>query len=271
MIQRITIAHKLNQCCKVKHFILACELDRNQDPAYCLYLCATLKLYDSNKYGVQVFGCRKKMSAIAILEYSGAEQLFKTMSQQAQAGREEWHAHHILVTYFSCFGSIQLAKTLIDQRLFEMFPLPYLKSRNAVRQKCHLLVPQALLFCLALIFCDARLLWRAQQLFSSFESSLQILTGTRRQGSPRAGCWPARFRSSRPLTGIGRPSSAFQFWGVQIRAGLVTLSFYLPQWPMSLYLARDYDQHLRSSLCVLWRFWTHGLHCRMYVEGNNVL
>ncbi len=39
---------------------------------------------------MQVFGCRKKMSAIAILDYAGAEALFKQMEQHAEEGRREW-------------------------------------------------------------------------------------------------------------------------------------------------------------------------------------
>ena len=36
---------------------------------------------------VQVFGCRKKMSAIAIMDYSGADELFKQMLALAAAGQ----------------------------------------------------------------------------------------------------------------------------------------------------------------------------------------
>ena len=43
---------------------------------------------------LQVFGCRKKMSAIAILDYSGAEGLFKEMEKLAEQGRQEWESHH---------------------------------------------------------------------------------------------------------------------------------------------------------------------------------
>ena len=42
----------------------------------------------------QVFGCRKKMSAIAILDYSGAEAMFKQMEQHAEEGRKEWAINH---------------------------------------------------------------------------------------------------------------------------------------------------------------------------------
>ena len=43
---------------------------------------------------VQVFGCRKKMSAIAILDYAGAEALFKQMEQHAEEGRKEWELNN---------------------------------------------------------------------------------------------------------------------------------------------------------------------------------
>ena len=43
---------------------------------------------------MQVFGCRKKMSAIAILDYSGAEGLFKEMGQLAAQGRNDWQEHN---------------------------------------------------------------------------------------------------------------------------------------------------------------------------------
>ena len=43
---------------------------------------------------VQVFGCRKKMSAIAILDSSGAEELYRQMQQLAVQGRMEWQQHH---------------------------------------------------------------------------------------------------------------------------------------------------------------------------------
>jgi len=42
---------------------------------------------------LQIFGCRKKMSAIAILDHSGAEDLYKEMEQLAQDGRKEWEAY----------------------------------------------------------------------------------------------------------------------------------------------------------------------------------
>ncbi|KAK9830930.1 hypothetical protein WJX81_007062 [Elliptochloris bilobata] len=40
----------------------------------------------------QVFGCRKKMSAIAILDTSGAEHLLRTIETLAAQGCAEWHA-----------------------------------------------------------------------------------------------------------------------------------------------------------------------------------
>lgn len=43
---------------------------------------------------LQVFGCRKKMSAIAVLDFSGAEQLYAQMQQLAAQGRAEWLQHH---------------------------------------------------------------------------------------------------------------------------------------------------------------------------------
>ena len=39
---------------------------------------------------MQVFGCRKKMSAIAVLDYSSAEAMHKRMTLLAAAGREDW-------------------------------------------------------------------------------------------------------------------------------------------------------------------------------------
>ena len=36
---------------------------------------------------MQVFGCRKKMSSIAILDYGGANELYARMQQLAQQGR----------------------------------------------------------------------------------------------------------------------------------------------------------------------------------------
>ena len=42
---------------------------------------------------VQVFGCRKKMSAIAILDFGGANELFHQMSVLAQQGRLDYQAH----------------------------------------------------------------------------------------------------------------------------------------------------------------------------------
>ena len=36
---------------------------------------------------LQVFGCRKKMSSIAILDYGGANELYARMQQLAQQGR----------------------------------------------------------------------------------------------------------------------------------------------------------------------------------------
>ena len=43
---------------------------------------------------MQVFGCRKKMSAIAILEYGGANELFTQMSALAQKGREDYQLYY---------------------------------------------------------------------------------------------------------------------------------------------------------------------------------
>ena len=42
---------------------------------------------------MQVFGCRKKMSAIAVLDYGGANELFKQMSALAQKGREDYQLY----------------------------------------------------------------------------------------------------------------------------------------------------------------------------------
>lgn len=42
----------------------------------------------------QMFGCRKKMSAIAILDYSGAEAIYHHMEALAQQGRTAWLAHN---------------------------------------------------------------------------------------------------------------------------------------------------------------------------------
>eukprot|EP01024_Parvocaulis_polyphysoides_P053825 TRINITY_DN5389_c1_g3_i2.p1 TRINITY_DN5389_c1_g3~~TRINITY_DN5389_c1_g3_i2.p1 ORF type:complete len:317 (+),score=37.21 TRINITY_DN5389_c1_g3_i2:1015-1965(+) len=42
----------------------------------------------------QVFGSRKKMSAIAILDYSGAQELYSKMKQMAQQGRLQWLQHN---------------------------------------------------------------------------------------------------------------------------------------------------------------------------------
>lgn len=41
----------------------------------------------------QVFGCRKKMSAIAILEYGGANELFNQMSALAKKGQEDYQLY----------------------------------------------------------------------------------------------------------------------------------------------------------------------------------
>lgn len=58
----------------------------------------------------QVFGCRKKMSAIAILDYAGAETLFRQMEQHAEQGRREWEINHKEVSLLSAFTeSRQLA------------------------------------------------------------------------------------------------------------------------------------------------------------------
>ena len=43
---------------------------------------------------LQMFGCRKKMSAIAILDYSGAEAVYHHMESLAQEGRQSWVTHH---------------------------------------------------------------------------------------------------------------------------------------------------------------------------------
>lgn len=43
---------------------------------------------------MQVFGCRKKMSAIAILDYGGANELFNQMSALAQKGREDYQLYY---------------------------------------------------------------------------------------------------------------------------------------------------------------------------------
>lgn len=40
-----------------------------------------------------MFGCRKKMSAIAVLDYSSAEGMHKRMTLLAAAGREDWQQH----------------------------------------------------------------------------------------------------------------------------------------------------------------------------------
>ncbi|BDA49260.1 probable selenocysteine insertion sequence-binding protein 2-like at C-terminar half [Coccomyxa sp. Obi] len=42
----------------------------------------------------QMFGCRKKMSAIAILDYSGAEAIYHHMEALAQQGRAAWLSHN---------------------------------------------------------------------------------------------------------------------------------------------------------------------------------
>ncbi len=43
----------------------------------------------------QMFGCRKKMSAIAILDYSGAEAIYHHMEALAQQGRAAWLSHNV--------------------------------------------------------------------------------------------------------------------------------------------------------------------------------
>lgn len=53
-------------------------------------------------FPLQVFGCRKKMSAIAILDYSGAEALFKQMEQCAEEGRSEWELNNKEVILYLC-------------------------------------------------------------------------------------------------------------------------------------------------------------------------
>ena len=42
----------------------------------------------------QMFGCRKKMSAIAILDHSGAEAVYDHMQALARQGRLAWLLHH---------------------------------------------------------------------------------------------------------------------------------------------------------------------------------
>lgn len=42
----------------------------------------------------QVFGCRKKMSAIAVLNHQGAEALYKRMHDLAAQGRQEYLLAH---------------------------------------------------------------------------------------------------------------------------------------------------------------------------------
>ena len=41
-----------------------------------------------------MFGCRKKMSAIAILDYSGAEAVYHHMETLAEDGRQAWVTHN---------------------------------------------------------------------------------------------------------------------------------------------------------------------------------
>ena len=45
-------------------------------------------------WGAQVFGCRKKMSAIAILDYGGANELFHQMSALAKKGRVDYMLYY---------------------------------------------------------------------------------------------------------------------------------------------------------------------------------
>lgn len=45
-------------------------------------------------YALQIFGGRKSMSAIAVLDVSSAEQLHCRMLDLAQAGRAEWVERH---------------------------------------------------------------------------------------------------------------------------------------------------------------------------------
>ena len=64
---------------------------------------------------LQVFGCRKKMSAIAILDYSGAEGLFKEMEKLADQGRQEWEGHHQQVHPVLCPCPLGPAARLVSQ------------------------------------------------------------------------------------------------------------------------------------------------------------
>ena len=52
----------------------------------------------------QVFGCRKKMSAIAILNPQGAEVLYKRMHDLAAQGRQEFAQMHGEVIHTSCLS-----------------------------------------------------------------------------------------------------------------------------------------------------------------------
>ena len=45
-------------------------------------------------WAAQVFGCRKKMSAIAILDYGGANELFHQMSALAKKGRVDYMLYY---------------------------------------------------------------------------------------------------------------------------------------------------------------------------------
>ena len=59
-------------------------------PASCRCLAAASRcslLPTWNCGSLQVFGCRKKMSSIAILDYGGANELYARMQQMAQQGR----------------------------------------------------------------------------------------------------------------------------------------------------------------------------------------
>ncbi len=48
----------------------------------------------ASSWAAQVFGCRKKMSAIAILDYGGANELFHQMSALAKKGRVDYMLYY---------------------------------------------------------------------------------------------------------------------------------------------------------------------------------
>jgi hypothetical protein len=62
-----------------------------------IIMCRCLAACCSGKWTfpilAQMFGCRKKMSAIAILDYSGAEAIYNHMETLAQQGRLAWLQH----------------------------------------------------------------------------------------------------------------------------------------------------------------------------------